>query len=239
MPELAEILAGVQEKQRVAVRGLTGSARGLLDLVAPARDRPHRALPGRARRGVRRRARRHRVLPRRGRDARVPRAGLAALRPGLAASRDHRAAASRRWRASRQGETRDRARHRARADPARAASRRASRAPCSTSSVGSDVDPHALIERLVFMGYERFPEVEAMGHFARRGGILDIYPVGLADPLRLELDGDTIVSLRRFDAGTQRSLGAARERGRAAALRGGGRAARRRPRSSSGCARRG
>ncbi len=73
-------------------------------------------------------------------------------------------------------------------------------------SVGSDYDPHELVERLVFMGYERLPEVEAMGHFARRGGILDVYAVGLADPLRLEFDGDTLVSLRRFDAGTQRSL---------------------------------
>jgi transcription-repair coupling factor (superfamily II helicase) len=72
--------------------------------------------------------------------------------------------------------------------------------------VGSDVDPIALAERLVFMGYERLPEVEAVGHFARRGGILDIYPMGLADPIRLEFDGDTITSMRRFDAGTQRSL---------------------------------
>jgi len=72
--------------------------------------------------------------------------------------------------------------------------------------VGSDLDPEALMERLVFLGYERLPEVEAVGHFARRGGILDIYPVGLADPIRLEFDGDTVISLRRFDAGTQRSL---------------------------------
>ncbi len=72
--------------------------------------------------------------------------------------------------------------------------------------VGADYDPRRLMERLVFMGYERLAEVEAVGHFARRGGILDIYAAGLADPLRLEFDGDTLVSLRRFDAGTQRSL---------------------------------
>ncbi|MEO5616307.1 MAG: transcription-repair coupling factor [Candidatus Eisenbacteria bacterium] len=72
--------------------------------------------------------------------------------------------------------------------------------------VGSDMDPHALIERLVALGYERFPEVEAMGQIARRGGILDIYAAGSPDPLRLEFDGDTIASIRRFDAGTQRSL---------------------------------
>ena len=72
--------------------------------------------------------------------------------------------------------------------------------------VGHDYDPRAIMERLVFLGYERLPEVEAMGHFARRGGILDVYPVGAGDPLRLEFDGDTLRSLRRFDAGTQRSI---------------------------------
>ncbi len=77
--------------------------------------------------------------------------------------------------------------------------------------VGAAADPHALVERLVFMGYERFPEVEAMGHLARRGGILDVWPVGQNDPLRLEFDGDTIASLRRFDAGTQRSIETASE----------------------------
>ena len=69
-----------------------------------------------------------------------------------------------------------------------------------------DVDPHRVVERLVFLGYERYPEVEAVGHCARRGGILDVWPVGWNDPLRIEFDGNTIASLRRFDAGTQRSL---------------------------------
>jgi transcription-repair coupling factor (superfamily II helicase) len=74
-----------------------------------------------------------------------------------------------------------------------------------TFRVGHDYDPGAVMERLVFLGYERLSEVEAIGHFARRGGILDIYPTGSSDPLRLEFDGDTLRSLRRFDAGTQRS----------------------------------
>ncbi len=72
--------------------------------------------------------------------------------------------------------------------------------------VGAECAPEALIERLVALGYERFPEVEAMGQIARRGGILDVYAAGSVDPLRLEFDGDTIASIRRFDAGTQRSL---------------------------------
>src|SRR5499426_3104052 len=78
--------------------------------------------------------------------------------------------------------------------------------PVLAIGVGGSIDPDRAIERLVQLGYERLPEVEAMGQFARRGGILDIYPVGASDPLRLEFDGDTIVSLRRFDASTQRSI---------------------------------
>ncbi|HTM57460.1 MAG TPA: transcription-repair coupling factor, partial [Candidatus Udaeobacter sp.] len=72
--------------------------------------------------------------------------------------------------------------------------------------VGQELDPGRLMTRLVFLGYERLPEVEAVGHFARRGGILDVWPASSADPLRLEFDGDTLVSLRRFDPTTQRSL---------------------------------
>ncbi|HUK62894.1 MAG TPA: hypothetical protein VLV15_06165, partial [Dongiaceae bacterium] len=72
--------------------------------------------------------------------------------------------------------------------------------------VGHEIDPQRLVARLAFLGYERMPEVETVGQFARRGGILDVYPIGLADPLRIEFDGDTIASLRRFDAGTQRSI---------------------------------
>jgi len=72
-------------------------------------------------------------------------------------------------------------------------------------AVGAELDPQALLARLVALGYERLPEVEAVGHFARRGGILDVWPASSPDPLRLEFDGDRIVSLRRFDPGTQRS----------------------------------
>src|SRR5262245_14559330 len=71
---------------------------------------------------------------------------------------------------------------------------------------GEEIAPERLVERLVFLGYERFPEVESVGHCARRGGILDVWPVGWNDPLRIEFDGDSVASLRRFDAGSQRSL---------------------------------
>src|SRR5258706_5711318 len=71
---------------------------------------------------------------------------------------------------------------------------------------GEGLARQRLVGGLVFLGYERYPEVESVGHCARRGGILDLWPVGWNDPLRVEFDGDTIASLRRFDAGTQRSL---------------------------------
>ena len=45
------------------------------------------------------------------------------------------------------------------------------------------------------------------GEFAVRGGIVDLYPAGAAEPLRLDFFGDTLESLRSFDPLTQRSTG--------------------------------
>ena len=45
------------------------------------------------------------------------------------------------------------------------------------------------------------------GEYAMRGGIIDIFPAGEADPVRLDLFGDTIESIRAFDPATQRSGG--------------------------------
>ncbi len=59
---------------------------------------------------------------------------------------------------------------------------------------------------LVEAGYKRSDLVEAPGEFAARGGILDVYPPILNEPVRIEFWGDTVESIRRFDAGTQRSV---------------------------------
>ncbi|MDD4858187.1 MAG: transcription-repair coupling factor, partial [Candidatus Krumholzibacteria bacterium] len=67
-----------------------------------------------------------------------------------------------------------------------------------------------LVERLVRLGYERHETVEAKGQIAVRGGILDIFGVSEDVPVRMEFDGDRIVSMRDFDIETQRST-AARE----------------------------
>ena len=61
------------------------------------------------------------------------------------------------------------------------------------------------IARLEAMGYERRPSVTDAAQFAVRGGILDVYGFGMADPARLEWWGDDLVSIRTFDLDTQRS----------------------------------
>ena len=61
-------------------------------------------------------------------------------------------------------------------------------------------------ERLVALGYERTPQVDVKGTFDIRGGILDIYPVTSQLPVRIELWGDDIDSMRMFDPDSQRSV---------------------------------
>ncbi|HXI02731.1 MAG TPA: transcription-repair coupling factor [Candidatus Saccharimonadales bacterium] len=56
-------------------------------------------------------------------------------------------------------------------------------------------------------GYERVDVVGAPGEFARRGGVLDLFPPGEELPVRIELDGDRVASMRRFDPAEQRSTG--------------------------------
>jgi len=60
--------------------------------------------------------------------------------------------------------------------------------------------------KLVEIGYERTHQVESPGHFAVRGGIIDIYPFTEENPVRVELWGDEIDSLRVFDSESQRTI---------------------------------
>jgi transcription-repair coupling factor (superfamily II helicase) len=55
--------------------------------------------------------------------------------------------------------------------------------------------------------YRRVDLVNEPGEYSRRGGILDIFPPVADQPVRIELEGDRIVSLRRFDPAEQRSTG--------------------------------
>ena len=71
---------------------------------------------------------------------------------------------------------------------------------------GSVLDLTEVTSRLNALGYERLPQVEMPGQFAVRGDILDIYPLTEENPVRVELWGDEVDSIRSFDASSQRSL---------------------------------
>jgi transcription-repair coupling factor (superfamily II helicase) len=71
---------------------------------------------------------------------------------------------------------------------------------------GLDIAPDALGELLVDAGFSREDPADEHGEFAIRGGIVDVYPAGEPQPVRLEFIGDTIESLRTYDPATQRSI---------------------------------
>ena len=71
--------------------------------------------------------------------------------------------------------------------------------------VGGTLDISRLKERLALAGMQSADRVLVQGEFAARGGILDIWPATEETPLRLDLFGDEIESIRRFDPETQRS----------------------------------
>lgn len=71
--------------------------------------------------------------------------------------------------------------------------------------VGSFVQLDELTGRWVQNGYEPMQVVEEPGSFARRGGIVDIWPPNMPHPVRIDLFGDEVETLRSFDPTTQRS----------------------------------
>jgi transcription-repair coupling factor (superfamily II helicase) len=70
---------------------------------------------------------------------------------------------------------------------------------------GAELDMRVLLERLIENGFVRTDLVGEAGEFAFRGGILDLFPPNTTRPVRVELFGDTIDSLRWFEVETQRS----------------------------------
>ncbi|MEO0321032.1 MAG: transcription-repair coupling factor, partial [Pseudomonadota bacterium] len=70
---------------------------------------------------------------------------------------------------------------------------------------GSDVDMDSLMGYLAANGYTRASTVREPGEFAVRGGLMDIFPPGAEEPLRLDFFGDSLESIRAFDAATQRT----------------------------------
>ena len=62
------------------------------------------------------------------------------------------------------------------------------------------------VKKLIQLGYEKNYQVEIRGQFALRGGILDIYPLTEMNPIRIEMWGDEIDTIRSFDLQSQRSI---------------------------------
>ena len=75
-----------------------------------------------------------------------------------------------------------------------------------TISENDTVDSTGIASDLTALGYERNYQVENEGQFSVRGGIIDVFPLTEENPIRIELWGDEVDSIRRFDIMTQRSL---------------------------------
>ncbi len=71
---------------------------------------------------------------------------------------------------------------------------------------GQQFDLNKTLANWVGLGYEAAAVVETPGTFSRRGGIVDLWPPNLRKPVRIELFGDQVDSLRTFDPSTQRTL---------------------------------
>ncbi|PWB74595.1 transcription-repair coupling factor [candidate division GN15 bacterium] len=73
--------------------------------------------------------------------------------------------------------------------------------------VDREIDLDDLTDRLIRLGFRRVPLVEEVGDFARRGGLIDLFTPGYENPIRVELFGDEVESIRVFEVGTQRTVG--------------------------------
>ena len=70
---------------------------------------------------------------------------------------------------------------------------------------GTEIEPQILADLLIDAGFTREDPVDEHGAFTIRGGIVDVFPAGDAEPVRIEFVGDMVETLRRFDPSTQRS----------------------------------
>src|SRR4249920_3030524 len=71
---------------------------------------------------------------------------------------------------------------------------------------GLELGVEGLAESLALAGYERVERADDRGHFAVRGGIVDVFPTTGREPLRIEFFGDEVESVRAFSPFTQRAL---------------------------------
>jgi transcription-repair coupling factor (superfamily II helicase) len=80
------------------------------------------------------------------------------------------------------------------------------RASVRTIKVGGRFPANAEIAFWQTLGYVGVPVVQQPGQYCRRGGIVDVFPAGAPWPVRIELMGSEVESLRQFDPSTQRSI---------------------------------
>ena len=71
---------------------------------------------------------------------------------------------------------------------------------------GETLDEAKLKAQLTLAGYTHVTQVMSPGEYSVRGGLIDLFPMGSVLPYRLDLFGDTIETIRTFDADSQRSL---------------------------------
>ena len=77
---------------------------------------------------------------------------------------------------------------------------------CINLKLGEDYDLDSLVQKLVDLGFDRLPQVEEVGSFSLRGGILDVFPYSVENPIRMEFFGETLNSLREFSVVSQRTI---------------------------------
>ena len=70
-----------------------------------------------------------------------------------------------------------------------------------------EVSQESVIKKLVEIGYSRLETTSSPGTFSLRGDILDVYPINEENPLRIDFFGDTVESIKKFDAETRENLG--------------------------------
>lgn len=75
-----------------------------------------------------------------------------------------------------------------------------------TLEVGNSIDYDEFINNLKLGGFEQVDFIEEQGQIAVRGAIIDVYPLGVDNPLRIEFFGDEIESIRFFELESQRSF---------------------------------
>lgn len=71
---------------------------------------------------------------------------------------------------------------------------------------GDELELENLILKISELGFKRFPQVEEVGTYSQRGGILDLFPYTSENPLRIEFFGDKIESIREFSVFNQRTI---------------------------------